>query len=608
MVEQESPQDYTPLESDPKVANQGQSIPWLPWGPDAFAQAQETDRPVLLSIGAVWCYWCRVMDETTYVDTEVSDYVKRHFVPVRVDTDHHPEVNSRYNVGGWPTTAFLTPHGGIIGGATYLPADQLLAMLKEVERAYRVEKVQLYEQGNGLLQQRREQVARASAGAEIEPIVVDRIARRVTGTYDARHGGFGEDLKFPGAPILQFLLHLYRTSGEAFYRVMLEKTLDGMVQGDLFDRHEGGFFRYCGNPDWSQAQHEKLLEDNLAITRVLLDAALILDREDYRQVASQSMDYLLGPLYDASSGGFHGSQGAHSDYFGLPLDLREELAPPPVDPCCYVSSSAQAVSLLLEASWKLPRPDLKEKALATLDRIDALARSGQLGHTFDSGGPLPHAGGDLVVDWAYLLNALVDAYNHTTDGERFRQRSEEVASKLVDAFADARNGGFFDVEESPDAVGYLRLREKPLPDNIVAAWGLLKLDQASYASEFRDVIRDSLSAFVEANRVYGEFAASYGLLLDLYLNEPVEITVEGNFSQPAARELLAAAMRTPTPHLVIKATASEDPEAPALAHVCFNTVCLPPVSDPESLAETVDNATKPQASPFADIFQVFPGV
>ena len=589
------------------VPKEDSLIPWLPWGPEAFAQAQEADRPLLLSIGAVWCYWCQVMDDTTYADPEVADYIARRFIPVRVDTDHQPDVNSRYNVGGWPTTAFLTPHGGIIGGATYLPADQLLAMLQEVDRAYQDQKVELYQQGNGLLQQRRDQVAQASAGAEIDAVLVDRIARRVTGTYDARHGGFGEDLKFPGAPILQFLLHLYRTTGEGFYRLMLEKTLDAMVEGELFDRHEGGFFRYCGNPDWSQAQHEKLLEDNLALTRVFLDAALILDREDYRQVASQSVGYLLEFLYDADMCGFHGSQGAHSDYFAAPPHIREGLAPPPVDPFCYVSSCAQAASLLLEASWKLPRRDLREKALAILGQVDAMARNGKLGHAFDSAGPLPLKGGDLLIDWAYLLNALVDAYNQATDGEQLRQRAEAVAAKLVNAFADTRNGGFFDVEDSPDAVGYLRLREKPLPENIAAAWGLLKLDQATYRGEFHDRVRDTLSAFVEVNRVYGEFAASYGLLLDLYLNDPVEITVEGDFAEPGTRELLAAAMRVTTPHLVIKASVVEDSEAPPLAHVCFNTVCLPPVADPGALAETVASATQPQASPFADIFQVFPG-
>jgi uncharacterized protein YyaL (SSP411 family) len=596
-----------PMEEDPLRMSTAGQIHWLPWGPDAFAKAQEADKPLLLSIGAVWCYWCQVMDQTTYADPEVGAYIQQNFVPVRVDNDHRPDVNSRYNVGGWPTTCFLTPHGGIIGGATYLPADQLLAMLTEVHRAYRDEKVQLYDQGNGLLQQRREQVGKARAGAEIEEVLVDRIARRVTGTYDARNGGFGEDLKFPGAPILQFLLHLYRTTGEQFYRVMLERTLDSMVQGELLDRVEGGFFRYCANADWSQAQHEKLLEDNLSLTRVFLDAALLLDRADYLDVASSCIDYLLDHLYDEEAGGFRGSQGAHSDYFAMPPQAREGLTPPQADPFCYVSSSAQSVSLLLEASWKLPRPELLGKGLRVLERLDSLALSGQLCHVFDGEGPRRHSGGDLLVDWAHLLNALVDAYNQTIGGEGFRKRAEEVAQKLLGSFADARNGGFFDVEESPEAVGYLRVREKPLPENIAAVTGLMKLDQATFQEEYREVVRAALSAFVDANRVYGEFAASYGMLLDQYLHEPLEITVEGNFGEAGARELLGAAAQVSRPHLVIKAVPLEEAGSMAQAHVCLNTVCLPPVETPEALLATVAGATSGEDDPFPSIFQIFPG-
>ena len=109
--------------------NDAHLIDWQPWGPAAFAKAQEEDKPVLLSISAVWCYWCHVMDETTYTDPDVQEIIRENFVAVRVDNDHRPDINSRYNVGGWPTTGFLTGHGGLIGGATYLPPDQLISMM-----------------------------------------------------------------------------------------------------------------------------------------------------------------------------------------------------------------------------------------------------------------------------------------------------------------------------------------------------------------------------------------------------------------------------------------------------------------------------------------------
>lgn len=581
-------------------------IQWLPWGGSAFAKAQAEDKPVLLSIGAVWCYWCHVMDEATYIDSEVATYVNQNFVSVRVDNDHRPDINLRYNVGGWPSTVFLTGHGGYIAGATYLPPDQMLAMLMEVQRAYQGQKPEVYDQGNSLLRQRREEVAKIAAGAELSVDLVDRIARRVAGTYDPRNGGFGEAPKFPGVPILSLLLHLYRTTREEFYRVMLAKTLDGMAASPFFDHAEGGFFRYSPSPDWSEAQHEKMLEDNIGLARIYLEAFSLLDQDQYREIASRTIDYLMDNLYDNDAGGFRGSQGAHSDYFGLPLESRSGQTSPPIDPFCYTSWSAQAVSLLLTAAWKLQRPELRVTALDALEKLDAMAQTGRLSHIYNSSGPAEPAETQLLTDWVYLLNALMDAASYASDGERYLARANAAASVLMAEFHDASSGGFFDVDSNPDAVGYLRVREKPLPENVAAAQGLLKLHQVTGDDNHLETAQRTLSAYVEANRVYGEFAASYALTVDLALHQPIEITIEGAVESADTQAMIRAASQVPYPNLVVKLI--EVPtENQVLAHVCLNTVCLPPVTDPAELELTVTEAMAPQASPFADIFQQFNG-
>ena len=127
-------------------------------------------------------------DETTYSDPDVQSLLSSSFIAVRVDNDHRPDINARYNVGGWPTTAFLTPHGGLVGGATYLPPDQFLAMLQELQEAYRADKPQLYSQSRELLRQRREHARRVAAGQEVENSLVDRVSRIVAGAYDAKRG------------------------------------------------------------------------------------------------------------------------------------------------------------------------------------------------------------------------------------------------------------------------------------------------------------------------------------------------------------------------------------------------------------------------------------
>ena len=107
-------------------------IQWREWSDEAFAQAQREGKPVLLDISAVWCHWCHEMDRNTYSDAEVRRLVGELYVPVRVENDARPDINERYNQGGWPTTAFLTPTGEVIYGATYIPPDQMKRVLVEL--------------------------------------------------------------------------------------------------------------------------------------------------------------------------------------------------------------------------------------------------------------------------------------------------------------------------------------------------------------------------------------------------------------------------------------------------------------------------------------------
>src|SRR5205809_3226691 len=115
-------------------------IEWLKWGQTAFDKARSSGKPILLDITGSWCHWCHVMDETSYSDPAVISTVNKNFIPVRVDTDERPEVNRRYNLGGWPTTAFLDGDGRIITGGTYIPPQQLREVLHSVLDFYSTNK------------------------------------------------------------------------------------------------------------------------------------------------------------------------------------------------------------------------------------------------------------------------------------------------------------------------------------------------------------------------------------------------------------------------------------------------------------------------------------
>src|SRR6059036_4305964 len=115
-------------------------IEWLKWGQTAFDKARSSGKPILLDITGSWCHWCHVMDETSYSDPSIVDALNKKFVPIRVDTDKRPDVNRRYNMGGWPSTVFLDSEGKVITGGTYIPPQQMREVLRSVTDLYQKSK------------------------------------------------------------------------------------------------------------------------------------------------------------------------------------------------------------------------------------------------------------------------------------------------------------------------------------------------------------------------------------------------------------------------------------------------------------------------------------
>src|SRR5437870_10251667 len=189
--------------------NRASEIGWRPWGEKAFQEAQVADKPVLLAISAVWCHWCHVMDETSYSDPEVIRLINERYVPIRVDNDERPDVNRRYNMGGWPTTAFLTPDGEILNGATYIPPDAMRKYVTEIATVWRDKRGELEPR---LREMREHEAHTQHTSGDLEPAIVHSIAALIRGQYDPEFGGFGREPKFPQPKLLRFVLDEHRRS------------------------------------------------------------------------------------------------------------------------------------------------------------------------------------------------------------------------------------------------------------------------------------------------------------------------------------------------------------------------------------------------------------
>lgn len=325
-------------------------IPWQPWSEAALAQAVAENKPIALHIGATWCHWCHVMDEGSYTWPGVAELLAARFVCVRVDTDHRPDVNERYNQGGWPTFAILDAKGEVLTGRTYVPGIELLSLLRGAS----------------------DPGSRWTVAAEPAPVpqasglTVEQVRARVEEAYDPYHGGFGELTKFPHPTVLEFVGEC-AARGDAWASGALAKTLAAMTDNGMYDHEAGGFFRYATQDDWNAPHYEKLLEDHGRLLSVYAR---------FGTVPVSALAWLFQTLYDPGNGVFAGSQDADEAYYSQSLASRG--TPPTVDRTVYAGWNGLIATALVRAGGRLGRPGLISVATRTMQALSGLVHEGRV--------------------------------------------------------------------------------------------------------------------------------------------------------------------------------------------------------------------------------------
>jgi uncharacterized protein len=459
-------------------------VEWLPWTPEAFARAARERKPVLLSITAAWCRACHEMDRTTYADARVADAIRDRVVAVRVDADQRPDINDRYNLGGWPTTAFLTPSGDVITGGTFVPVERMADVVARVAAEFAAAERANHERAADYADNADHDRA-ADYAEDAEELVF--------ATFDERYGGFGVEPKFPLTAPLHLALALFRETGDDRWRSIVERTLDAMADGPLWDAKAGGFYRYASTRDWQLPHHEKLLETNAAVLRVCAEATMVFGRAVDRDRTAAIARFITSTLR-VEGGGYRGSDA---------------------DAVLYVDANAVAASALLGAATVLDDSELAREALASFERVIlACYRPGA--------GLVHHAGGGgtavrgLLADHVAAIGALLDAYE-VSDGEPYRMMAEELGHLIVRDLWDGRAGGFFDRAPVPEDIGLLRRRRTPFVTNAEAAIALSRLSRLDQRKGFPDpaVFRERAIGALEAAARdldgQGPLAAHYAL-------------------------------------------------------------------------------------------------
>jgi uncharacterized protein len=460
------------------------AVAWMPWSGETFARAAAEGRPVLLSIAAGWCDACREMDRTTFADPSVASIVNEQFVPIRVTPDARPDIADRYGLGAWPTTAFLSPDGQLLGGGTFIAVERMPGVLHQVSAAFDAVPA-------GQCRTPREATQPARLGGPV-PSSLDILA-----AYDAVHGGFGGAPKIPHVAALRLALAGSGAAGRtARDDEIVVRTLDAMGWGGLFDEGEGGFFHYAARADWSAPHAAKRLDDQAALIRLYLDAGEALDLTRFTTRAADTVAFVQSWLADPEGGWYCARHSGSDD------------ADAPAPTALYAGANAAMASAALHAARVLEDDGLRQFALTSLERVLlACYRPGDgVSHYYDG----RRRGRGLLAGQVAMAGACLDAHD-ATGQVPYVMMAEELMHFAVRALWDAGRGAFADRAADADepAIGLLAEPLYPFAGNCTAAVVLRRLARVSGDQEFTAYADCALAAMAPLAASQGVLAAEY---------------------------------------------------------------------------------------------------
>ena len=300
-------------------------VDWYPWGDEAFAAAKAQDKPIFLSIGYSTCHWCHVMEHESFEDTTVAALMNDNFINIKVDREERPDIDNIYMTvcqmmtgsGGWPLTIVMTPDKKPFFAGTYFPRESRFQRMGMLDLVPRLGKMWREERDNVLAsaEQVVNHLQNSFSPAGTEELTEETLKSAFTQflqRFDDEHGGFEGRMKFPTAHNLTFLLRYHKRTGDPTALMMVEKTLQSMRKGGIYDHVGFGFHRYATDKEWLLPHFEKMLYDQAMNAMAYLETYQVTSDESYAATAREVFTYVLRDM-TSDDGGFYSAEDADSE-------------------------------------------------------------------------------------------------------------------------------------------------------------------------------------------------------------------------------------------------------------------------------------------------------
>ncbi len=328
-------------------------VDWYPWGEEAFQKAGEEDKPIFLSVGYATCHWCHVMAHESFEDEEVARLLNQSYVAIKVDREERPDIDQIYmsacqtltGRGGWPLSIFMTFDGKPFFAGTYFPKRSrqgmsgFIELLTQIGTLWKRDRERILRAGEETIRAIQTRSETGPTGPPLTRQTLKSGHQQLAKAFDSVWGGFGAAPKFPIPHHLTFLLRSYKNDRAPETKKMIEKTLEAMRFGGLFDQIGSGFHRYSVDEKWLVPHFEKMLYDQALLAMAYSEAYQAFKNPFYAQVTREIFSYVLRDM-QSPQGGFYSAEDADSEgkeglfYVWRPQEIGEILGQGPADLFC----------------------------------------------------------------------------------------------------------------------------------------------------------------------------------------------------------------------------------------------------------------------------------
>ncbi len=286
------------------------------------------------------------MERESFEDKEVAEILNRNFVSIKVDREERPDIDHIYmgvcqaliGHGGWPLTILMTPDRKPFFAGTYFPKNDqmgmhgLISILNSVYDAWVNKKDALIHSSNQILNAITDSVKaeETETGEDLSEETINDAFSEFKYDFDNFYGGFGSAPKFPTPHNLFFLLRYWYKTKEEYALTMVEKTLEAMHRGGIYDHIGFGFSRYSTDRKWLVPHFEKMLYDNALLSIAYLETYHATGNKEYADIAKQIFTYVIRDM-TSDEGGFFSAEDADSEgeegkfYIWSPEEIKKVL-------------------------------------------------------------------------------------------------------------------------------------------------------------------------------------------------------------------------------------------------------------------------------------------